>query len=258
MTSLRQTLSALVLSLIVVLVGTTASATALQASSANYGVDNAVFGSGGELNACSTSYCSKQSAGELTVGNTASANYQAQGGNNTDRNPYLQFIVNATNIDVGVLSTTTTKTASATFSVKTYLASGYVVVNASPPPTNGSYTLNALASPTASSTGSEQFGINVVANSCPANNPTSGLGGCSGSLGASPVQVPDSTFSYGQAATGYNTANLYKYVNGDTIAYSNKSSGETDYTISYLFNIKDTTAGGTFTMNHVLVATSTF
>ena len=226
--------------------------------SANYGVNETFFGSGGALNSCSTTYCTKQSAGELTVGNTASTTYQAQAGFNTDRAPYLQFIVNTTNIDVGTLDTSHTKSATATFSVKTYLASGYVVVNASPPPKNGSVTLNALSSPTTSTTGTEQFGINVVANSCPANNPTSGAGGCSGSLGAVPSQVPGSGFSFGAAASGYNTSNNFKYVNGDTIASSSTSSGETDYTISYLFNVSNITAGGTYTMQHILVATSTF
>lgn len=258
MISWKQIFSATLLSLIVVLVGSTGKVTAAQSCSGSYCVDQTVFGSGSELNACSTNYCSKQSAGELTVGNTSSANYQAQAGNNTDRQPYLQLIVNNANLDLGVLTTTTTKTASATFSVKSYLAGGYVVVNASPPPQNGGNTINALTTPTASSTGTEQFGINLVANSCPTNNPTSGPGGCSGGLGANPVQVPDNTFSYGQVASGYNTPNLFKYVNGDAIASSSKSSGETDYTISYLFNINDITAGGTFTMNHVLVATATF
>ena len=263
MTSLRQTASSVALCLLILLVATTASVTAQASSSASYGVDNVTFGGGGQLNACSASYCSKQTAGEMTVGNTSSTDYQAQGGNNTEREPYLEFMVNNANIDLGVLSTSTTKTASATFSVKTYLASGYVVENASLPPQNGSYTMNALATPTASSTGSEQFGINVVANSCPANSPSSGAGSCTGSLGANPVQVPDSTFSFGQAAHNsasdyYDQPNLFMYKNNDIIAYSNKSSGETDYTISYLFNISPTTAGGTFTMNHVLVATSTF
>jgi hypothetical protein len=77
-------------------------------------------------------------------------------------------------------------------------------------------------------------------------------------LGANPVQVPDSTFSFGTVASGYDTPCQFKYVNGDTIAQSAKSSGETDYTISYIVNINNVTPGGTYTMNHVLVATSTF
>jgi hypothetical protein len=85
-----------------------------------------------------------------------------------------------------------------------------------------------------------------VANTNPAN------------FGAGPVQVPSGAFSNGTVASGYNTANLYKYVKGDTIASSAASSGETDYTISYILSINSSTPAGQYTMNNVLVATSTF
>ncbi len=217
-----------------------------QASSSSYRVNEVFFGSGGELHACSTSYCSKQAAGEIAAGNTASGSYQAQAGFNTDRQPYLQFVVSNTNVDIGVLTSATTKTANATFSVKSYSASGYVVKQTSPGPTNGSYTIAGLTSPTASAVGTEQFGINLVANTSPTT------------FGAGPSQSPDSTFGFGQVAAGYNTPNQYKYVPNDTIAYSNTSSGTTNFTISYIFNISNLTAGGSYTMRHVLVATSTF
>lgn len=222
---------------------------AQQSSSAHYSVDEVYFGTGGELNACSTNYCSKQAAGETGVGASSSTNYKSQAGFNTDRTPYLSFIVTGGTTDLGVLSTGSASTATATFSVKTYLAGGYVVQTVSDPPKNSlpnQPTLTALSTPTASSPGTEQFGINLVANTSPT------------SFGSNPIQVPDSTFSFGAAATGYNTANLFKYVKGDTVAQSTKSSGETDYTISYLFNISNVTAAGQYTFNHVLVATSTF
>jgi hypothetical protein len=171
--------------------------------------------------------------------------YQAQGGFNTDRYPSLEFIVNASNTDLGVLTPGTTATTTGQFSVKTYLASGYAVITASDPPKNNSYTINTLSIPTASDASQEQFGINLVANSSP-------------SVGQNPVQKPDSSFSFGTAAPGYDTPNQFKYAKGDVIAQSVKSSGETDYTISYLFNITNVTPGGTYTINDVLVATSTF
>lgn len=218
---------------------------AAQTSSPHYQVNEAFFGSGGELNACSGTYCAKQSAGELGVGQTASAHYLAQGGFNTNREPSLTFVVDPLNTNLGTLTAGTPATATGTFSVKSYLTDGYVVVNASGPPQNGSHTMHALATPTASAANQEQFGINLVANTSP-------------SVGTNPVQVPDSSFSFGTAATGYNTANFFKYAKGDVIAESLKSSGQTDYTISYLFNITNITPGGTYTMDHVLVATSTF
>lgn len=224
-------------------------ATAQQSSSTNYQVNEVFFGTGGELNACSSNYCSKQSAGEMTAGNTASTNYQAQGGFNTDREPYLEFIVTNTNTDLGVLSVGSTARTTATFSVKTYLAGGYVVTTESDPPQSPYPIPHYFATPStpaAPAVGTEQFGINLVANTVPT------------AFGANPQQYPDNTFSFGTVANGYNTANLFKYVKGDTVARSTKSTGETNYTVSYIYNISNVTPEGTYSFNHVLVATSTY
>jgi hypothetical protein len=221
-------------------------ASAAQSSSSNYQVNEVFFGSGGELHACSTNYCSKQSAGETAVGNTASANYQAQAGFNTNREPYIEFTVSNTTVNLGTLTSTTTRTANATFTVKAYLSHGYSVINASDPPQNDSYTMQALTIPTASSVGTEQFGINLVANTSPT------------SFGADPQYIPDNTFSFGQVSADYSSPNLYKYVKGDTVAQSTSSSSDTTFTVSYIFNISNVTPGGTYSMNHVLVATATY
>jgi hypothetical protein len=133
------------------------------------------------------------------------------------------------------------------------LASGYIVQTVGSSPTNNAvspHSLNALTGGGTSSPGTEQFGINLVAN-------TTGCG-APANFGAAPVQIPDSTFSFGAAASGYNTCGTFKYNNGDTIASSSKSSGETDYTISYLFNISSTTPDGFYTFNQSIVATSTY
>jgi hypothetical protein len=227
----------------------TANAFAQQSQSTNYSVDEVFFGSGGELDACSTNYCSKQSAGDLANGETSSTNYTAEAGFNTNREEYLEFTVNASNTDLGYLGQTYSSTTTGTFSVKAYLAHGYVIINAGDPPkttTVAPHTLNPLASPTASSVGTEQFGINLVANTSPAT------------FGANRTQVPDSSFSFGEPSTGYNTANLFKYVKGDTIAESTRSSGQTNFTVSYLFNINAVTQAGTYTFNHDMVALATY
>ena len=220
---------------------------AAQSASNNYQVNEVFFGSGGELNACSTNFCSKQSAGESAVGNTTSANYQAQGGFNTDRQPYLEFSVSNTSVDLGSLSSTSPKTATASFYIKAYLSHGYSVVNASDPPKNNAYTMQAITTvPTASSTGTEQFGINLVANTSP------------WAFGANKVDNPDSTFSFGLVAPDYSNQNMYVYRKNDVIAYSTSSSSYTNFTISYIFNISTVTPGGTYEMRHVLVATATY
>ena len=219
-------------------------------TSSSYGVDEVFMGSGGVNDASSASYRARASLGDTGVGNSGSANFQAYGGFTTTPDPYIELNATTSSTDLGYLSTGSTATTTTTFSVRTYLASGYVVVNGSNPPTatsgSASHTLAALSSPTAATPGTEQFGVNLVANTAP------------GTFGANPVQIPDASYSFGTAATGYNTANQYKYVKGDIIASSTKSSGFTQYTVSYIYNIATETPAGQYNFNHVIVATSTY
>lgn len=247
-----------------------------QSCATSYGVAQTHFGSGGQLcdvNSPSTSpesahYCANTNLGELGIGNTASTNYQSQAGSplSVNREPYIAFTVGGASTYLGDLKTTCTTVTTGNFSVKTYLAGSYIVVTDAVAPTSAGtappHTLNTPSTPSSPAAGTEQFGMNVVANSgmSPAN--------CDGStaVGANPSQNPDSTFSFGAAATSaqnantdsYNTPGKFMYNNGDVIAYSNKSSGETDYTITYMYNISGTTPTGNYIFNDILVATSTY
>lgn len=245
MSAWRQKLQILVVTLVAVLV-VPGVAMAAQTQSTHYQVNEAFFGAGGELRACSTNFCAKQSAGELAVGTICSNLYCGQAGFNTDREPYIQFIVSSTDIDLGELNTEETKTATAAFAVKAYRSHGYAVINASGPPTNNTHVMSASATPTAPLVGEEQFGINLVANTSPVN------------FGNDPQHAPDTTFSFGEVNADYATANFFKYAKGDTVAYSSRSSSATTYTVSYIFNVSNTTPGGTYSMQHVLVATGTY
>jgi len=223
-------------------------ATALaQSSSTSYKVEETYFGSGGELDAQSSNYRSKQAAGELGVGNTASTSYQAQAGFNTTDTPLLEVLVNGGVYDFDVLDSSLVKTLSTSFSVRNYLASGYIaqIVGTAPKGAGGGHTLTNMSSAAASSPGTEQFGINLVANTSP-------------SVGANPSQVPDTSFGFGQAAAGYNTANQFKYNDGDTIAFSNSSSGTTLYTISAIANITTNTQAGFYGTSLFVVVVPTF
>lgn len=215
-------------------------------TSTSYGVDEVFFGSGGVNDATSSQYSARASLGDFGVGNTASTLYQAYAGFTTTEEPFIEFVVNAQNVDLGIQSTSSASTGTATFTIRAWLADGYIVSNASPPPQYSSYTLTNMATTAPSSPGTEQFGINLRDNSAPAD------------VGADPVQIPDNTFSFGQVATGYDVPNQYRYVNGETIAYSDKSTSVTEYTITYMMNVEGKTPAGTYTMNHVLVATATY
>lgn len=220
-----------------------------QYQSPGYRIEEIFIGSGGEVEACSTSFCSAQMLGGTAVGDTASTNFRGQGGFGTPGEPVLSVAVYNTAIDFGVLNTSSTASATSNFNVKNYLSHGYVVRIHGDPPTNhtgpGTHPLTPLNSPSVSQAGTEQFGINLVANTTPG-------------IGADPVQVPDNTFSFGAAAPGYNTADNYKYVDSDVVAQSTQSSGETDYTISIIANIANSTPGGQYRTTLVVQAIATF
>jgi hypothetical protein len=210
-------------------------------------VTQSTTGPGGVVNACSINYCLNASLGDTGIGNSSSANYQAYAGYTTTADPYIELVTPNSITNVGVLDSSSTKYTTAQFSVRAYLASGYTVINGSSAPTalsNGiTHYLSAPSTPAASAVGTEQFGINLASNTVPA------------SIGAVPQQLPSNSYSYGTAAAGYNTSNLYKYAQGDTIAQSSSSSGYTTYTVSYIFNISPVTPSGFYSFTHTLIAT---
>lgn len=226
------------------------SAVSAQHTSPDYQIDEIFIGSGGELDACSADFCAQQSAGGTTGGESSSDEYGIIAGFGSPADPFLSMVVDgSTNIDMGVLNTSTTSAASTSFKITSYLSSGYVVRVHGDAPTNNSgpvpHSLAALNSPTSSSFGTEQFGINLVANDEPG-------------IGANPQQFPDNTFAYGEPSIGYDQADHFKYVDGDIIAESISESGETSYTMSIISNVSNATPGGRYTTMLVIQAIATF
>ena len=221
-------------------------------TSTSYSTREYYFGTGGDTSLTSGQYSARTGTGALGIGDTSGTSNKAAAGFITPQYEYIEFVVNASTVNLGNQTVSNTKQGTATFYVKAYVAQGYVVKNASAPLSIPSHTMAASSSAVASAIGTEQFGINLAGpNSCALCLPLT-------SFGAAPVQVPDSSFSFGTAATGYDTPNVYEYVNGDVIAQSLKSSGETDFTISYILNISSRTQAGSYTMNHIMVATATY
>ena len=221
--------------------------------STNYGINVSYVGPGGDIQGTSTSFKSEGATlGDTGVGNSTSTNFQANSGFNTTSDPRLSFTVNTGSVDLGVLSTIIASTATATFSVLNYTSYGYVVSLVGATPSNSGHPLTALASDTASVNGSEQFGINMVANTSPVT------------VGANPVQDQSgtTTFGFGRAGTGagtpYAQTNLYRYVSGETIASAPKSSGITNYTMSFMANISTSTPGGKYSGPMTLICTGTY
>ena len=230
--------------------------------STSYSINESQIGGIGDFNSQSTNYSFKpgvddggSTLGDSFVGNSSSTNYQSNAGFNTASSPTLSFAVTSSNVNLGVLSTGALSTGTATFNVKNYTSSGYVVQVVGTGLTMGGHALTPLTTDTASVPGTEQFGFNTVLNSV-------------AGVGANPVQVPSSSFSYGVSGDGttgafgstrpYTISDKYRFVPSDIIASAPKSSGETDYTATFMANISNSTPGGTYQGNIVFVATGTF
>lgn len=226
-------------------------------TSPNYSVDQVLFGAGGDANTgyeSSTNYKSQVALGETGIGNFVGTNYQAYAGFTTTSTPYIQEVVTSANLNLGTLSTSSAATATATFYVRAWDSSGYSVMTASPPPTNGTYTMASPSTPTTFTPGTEQFGMNLVADTSPTSLTTDSP------VSANPVQTTSycCNIAYGAAYGNYTTTNKYAYNNGDIIAQSTQATSSTIYTISYVVNVASNTPGGAYTFNQSLVATGTY
>lgn len=222
---------------------------AAQGSSSNFRIDESFVGPGGNLESNSSNF--KLDPGQSSLGNSggvgegSSTNYTAQSGSTTTSDPRLSCGVNTSSLNFGALSNSATITSTATFSVLNYTSYGYNVTILGNSPNNGGHQIAAMSSNAASFIGSEQFGINLKDNSTP-------------DIGAEPVQTPSGTFSFGVPTANYGTANSFRYVPGEAIATAPKSSGQTDYTVSYIINTAVTTPGGKYAGNQTLLCTGTY
>lgn len=210
----------------------------------HFEIDESVLDGGGLTQENSASYQASESIGDLGINDAASTNFQIKSGYTTTNDPALAFAITQPNAAfTSSFSPSTAAVATSTFLVSDYTSYGYAVQIIGNPPSNGSYTLAAMSTTGPSQAGIEQFGINLVANTSPVSvgaNPNNGL------------------FGFGAASTNYGTSNQYRFVSGETIAAAPKSSGITNYTISYIVNVTDLTLGGQYTSNQTLICTGTY
>lgn len=138
--------------------------------------------------------------------------------------------------DMGDLSPTTTLTAQSQMSVGTNASGGFAITANGNPMSAGTSVIDGISSPAASRPGTNQFGINLVAN----NQPLVGLD-------------PQGPFANAMASPGYGTPNYYKYVPGDTIAYSPNVSLMKKFTVSYIVNVSNSLRAGVYstTINYI-------
>ena len=211
----------------------TVAAVSSTSNSTHYQASQMQFGAGSTKEQCSGQYCARASIGDTSAGDTFGATSTAKFGSITDSDPLLEVIVDPGVSNLGILDTEHTASKTTLVKVRNYLSSGYVLQITGTPPKYANHVMATPSTPTASSPGTEQFGINATVNTVPA-------------IGAAPVQVPSGHFSFGAVNDDYKTANLFKYASGDVVAHSDTESGETDYTISMIVNISNATPAGHF------------
>lgn len=214
-----------------------------QLQSPSYVLDESTIGTSDMSQSSSTNYTGTNATGALSVGTATSNSYNISTGTKTTPDPALTFSMDDYSADFGSFSATIPTTTTTTFSVTNYTSYGYVAQIVGKAPSNGTHTITAMANTGLSITGTEQFGINLVANTAPT------------AFGAN---LDNYQFGFGQIAPNYSTTNQYRYVSGETIALAPKSSGKTTYTISYLVNVSSITPGGQYASDQVIIVTGTY
>lgn len=144
-----------------------------------------------------------------------------------------------TKLDFGELSTVATRSTTSQFAGATNDESGYAVSVSGTTMTSGANTIASLGSPTASSTGTSQFGMNLRANTSPG-------------VGAEPVGSGSTT-----PTSSYNTPDLFKFQN-ETIANSSISTDYNRFTVSYILNMANGQAPGVYSTTLTFIAFASF
>lgn len=143
--------------------------------------------------------------------------------------------------DMGELGPKSTLTAQSQMAVGTNASGGFAITANGIPPSAGTSVIDPSLTPTESKQGNNQFGINLVENRSPfvGNNPEGEW--------ANAIASPD-----------YSMPNHYKYVSGDTVAYSPNVSLMKKFTVSYIVNSREDLRPGVYTTTITYIASGRF
>jgi hypothetical protein len=152
-------------------------------------------------------------------------------------------------VSFGTFSSSTPTSATSTMIASTNGVSGYTVTvnggtltcaSCSGTPTIAAMgTQTANGSPTASSVGTAQFGLNLRDN-------------------ATPNVGVDKSGGSGAYGTNYGTADSYRFLTADSVATASGATDATLYTVSYVVNIPGSQAAGAYTATMTYICTATF
>jgi hypothetical protein len=157
-----------------------------------------------------------------------------------------------------------TATATSQMAASTNAATGYAITVNGPTLTSGANTIPGMSSQAAPTVGTSQFGMNLRANT---------VAVAASFPGASANIAPASNGGglKGQAFTGYQIADQFKFVSGDTVANSSNNGGAPPavdtspgptnsqvYTASYIVNVAGNQLAGTYVSTLTYICTATF
>ena len=152
-----------------------------------------------------------------------------------------------------LFSPTDTASATSQMAASTNASLGYSITVNGVTLTSGSNTIPAMSTATTIVRGTGQFGLNLKLNTTAVTTVA---------VGAEVAVAANGTSFRGQAVTGYNTVDTFKFLTGDSVANSaNGGAGATNsqiYTVSYIVNVAGNQASGTYTSTLTYICTSTF
>jgi len=152
-----------------------------------------------------------------------------------------------------LFSPTDTATATSQMAASTNAGSGYAITVNGPTLTSGSNTVSGMGTAAVITRGVSQFGLNLKANTVATSTVA---------VGTEIAVASNGTNFRGQAITGYNTIDTFKFTSGDIVANSaNGGAGGSDaqiYTASYVVNVPGSQPAGTYTTTLTYICTPTF
>lgn len=143
--------------------------------------------------------------------------------------------------DMGALSPSKTLTAQSQMAVGTNASAGFVITTHGPTLSAGVNTIEPMKQVSQSRPGVNQFGINLVENSAPVVG-----------------RNPEGEWANAQAASDYSQPDLYKYIDGDIVAYSPNVSLMKKFTVSYIVNSSPSLRAGIYTTTINFIASGRF
>lgn len=210
-----------------------------ESSSPNYQMVETDFGGGAAGKSCSDQYCARVSIGSVADDKNSTSGSSAQFDPEANEGPLIEVIVDAGESNLGVLSTSQTATKTTIVRVRQQQSSGYLLQIVGSPPKIDKHTIATPSAPTASRPGTEQFGINLVANTSP-------------NIGSQPIDFP-AEGNFGLLEDNYAVQNMFMYKNEDIIARSLAENGRTDYTLSMIVNVSNSTPAGKYTGDYAVL-----